>query len=465
MKNVDTADPIAKAPGITYQEVIDQDINPPAPPVSRYHNPIDLGVQPIKASTYTSREYFLKEVDKLWLKTWQYTCREEEIPNPGDTYVFDLVGRSVLIVRQQDGSIKALQNVCLHRGRKLATHGGCKRQLRCPYHGFVWNIDGSFQHNPFKWDFPQIQEESFGLPELRLETWAGFIFINFDPDAKPLLGLLGDYPKHMEYFRINDCYKALHLGKVVDANWKAVAEAFLESSHVIATHAQAVPYSGYDQVQYDLISDHVTRFVVPLGVTSEAWSGPEHLTDEQRVRLALSNGSRGGPPGRDLAKSIKPGQTMRNYLAQMARENLERETGYDFSHLSDGEFVDGFAYDVFPNTHIWGGFTVKICYRIRPLGLDHERSLMEIFLMKIKPKGTNPPPAQYRLLGPDENLGDAPEFKGSYLGGLLDQDIANMGPQQEGLRALGPDGELTFGRYTDMRCRNLHRMVDQYLAS
>ena len=64
---------------------------------------------------------------------------------------------------------------------------------------------------------------------------------------------------------------------------------------------------------------------------------------------------------------------MRNYLAQMARENLEKETGYDFSDLSDGEFVDGFSYDLFPNTHIWGGFTVKICYRIRPLGLDHER--------------------------------------------------------------------------------------------
>src|SRR3546814_1668536 len=86
--------------------------------------------------------------------------------------------------------------------------------------------------------------------------------------------------------------------------------------------------------------------------------------------LALTNGSRGGPPGRDLSKSIKPGQTMRNYLARMARENLEKETGYDFSDLSDGEFVDGFSYDLFPNTHIWGGFTVKICYRIRPLGLD-----------------------------------------------------------------------------------------------
>ncbi|MCP3732801.1 aromatic ring-hydroxylating dioxygenase subunit alpha [Sphingomonas sp. MG17] len=466
-RNVNIANPsmpIAEAPGLTYQQLLDrEDIDPPPPPVSRFHNPVDLGVEPIKASRYTSREFFELEVEKMWLKTWQYTCREEEIPNAGDTYVFDLVGRSVLIVRQQDGAIKALQNVCRHRGRKLATHGGCKSRLRCPYHGLTWNIDGSFQHNPFAWDFPQVDEAAFGLPELRLETWAGFIFINFDADAAPLLGLLGAYPEHMDHFQIDDSYKAVHLGKVVNANWKACAEAFLESSHVIGTHPQAASYAGYDQVQYDLISDHVTRFVVPMGVTSEVWTGPE-LSDEQKIRAALGNGSRGGPPGAALAKPLREGQTMRNYLAEIARENLERDTGYDFSARSDGELLDGFSYDVFPNTHIWGGFTVKICYRIRPYGMDHERSLLEIFLMKIKPKGTNPAPAQYRLLGPDELLADAPELGGSYLGGLLDQDVANLGPQQDGLRALGPDGELTFGRYSDMRCRNLHRMIDDYLA-
>src|ERR1019366_8665982 len=97
---------------------------------------------------------------------------------------------TVIVTRQPDGSLKAFQNVCLHRGRKLVTAGGCKQQFRCPYHGFTWNTDGSFKENPFGWDFPQIDPNNFSLPEIRLETWGGFVFISFDKDVRPLLELL-----------------------------------------------------------------------------------------------------------------------------------------------------------------------------------------------------------------------------------------------------------------------------------
>ncbi|MCZ2108351.1 MAG: Rieske 2Fe-2S domain-containing protein, partial [Dehalococcoidia bacterium] len=75
----------------------------------------------------------------------------------------------------------------LHRGRKLVTHGGCKHEFQCPYHGLTWNLDGSFKRKPFGWDFPQIDRGKFGLPEIRLETWGGFVFVNFDEGAPPLL--------------------------------------------------------------------------------------------------------------------------------------------------------------------------------------------------------------------------------------------------------------------------------------
>jgi phenylpropionate dioxygenase-like ring-hydroxylating dioxygenase large terminal subunit len=356
-----------------------------------------------------------------------------------------------------------MRNVCLHRGRKLATHSGCKEQFRCPYHGLTWNTDGSFKHNPFAWDFPQIDEKAFNLPDVRVETWAGFVFVNFDRGAAPLLDLLGDMPAHFEHWRMQDCYKAAHIAKVMPANWKACAEAFLEASHVSATHPQMGPYGGTDSTQYDLISDHVTRFLFPTGVTSEAlWDGPE-LTEVRKIEAMLAVGSRAGLPGQK-AESIDlgPGENTRTYMGEIARQALSKETGYDFSSACDGDLIDGHSYDIFPNFHIWGGFPQRICYRFRPLGMNHEQTYQEVMLFKIKPKGATPPPAAMRLLAADEPWASATEL--SYLAGIFDQDESNLGPQQQGLRAMGADGVVQFSRYSDMRCRNLHRMVDDYMS-
>jgi phenylpropionate dioxygenase-like ring-hydroxylating dioxygenase large terminal subunit len=443
----------------TYQDILRQDPRGVSPPL-RYRHVRDLGVRPIAASRYTSRAFFEREIEKVWLRTWQYACREEEIPNPGDAYVFDLVGRSLIVVRQADGSIKALRNVCLHRGRKLLTQGGCRDRFRCPYHGLTWNIDGSFRENPFAWDFPQVDEAQFRLPEARVEIWAGFIFVNFRPDAPPLLPLLGDLPAHMSYWRIEDCYKAAHIGKVVPANWKVVCEAFLEGFHVAATHPQAGGYIPSEKAQYDFLSDHVTRLISITGVPGGVSEGPT-LSEEGVVKAMLSVGSRSTKPGAQMPQlQLKPGQTARTLMAEVGRQALEAETGYDFSDATDADLLDGVSYDIFPNFHPWGGFAQKIVYRFRPI--EVERTLFEVMLLKIAPKnGARPSPAPMRLLAEDELWASATEL--GYLAGIFDQDQANMRPVQEGLRALGEDGALTFSRYQDFRCRNLHRMIDVYM--
>jgi acyl-CoA synthetase (AMP-forming)/AMP-acid ligase II len=134
--------PLEAWEGQTYQDILDRD-DQKIPEVIREHVVRDLGSEPVSVRRYTDAEFFRKEVDHVLLKSWQYACRAEEVPDVGDTYVFDLVGRSLLVTRQNDGGIRAFENICLHRGRKLATQGGCKKVLRCPYHGFTWNLDGS----------------------------------------------------------------------------------------------------------------------------------------------------------------------------------------------------------------------------------------------------------------------------------------------------------------------------------
>lgn len=463
MKLREVPQEIAMPPSGTYQQVLDEEVRHKIPSSLRFQNTVDLGAGPVSASRYTSKEFFQREVEKVWLKTWQYAVREEEIPNPGDTYVYDLLDKSLLITRQKDGSIKALQNVCLHRGRRLATQGGCKEQFRCPFHGFAWNTDGTFRKNPFEWDFPQIDNSQFNLKETRVDTWGGFVFVNFDPDAAPLLSLLGKMPEHFEHWRIQECYKSAHVLKIVPANWKVCAEAFLEAHHLLGTHPQTMSYVAPERTQYDQITDHVTRMMSPYGTTGYLWEGPV-MTEKGKVLNMLKVGTRANMPEQERERIvIAEGQNSRNYMADLSRQALKDDTGYDFSDACDADVVDGFSYDLFPAFHVWGAFPQRLCYRFRPHPTDHEKTIWEVVMLKLAPKDKpRPKPAQIRVLGDDEAWAVTVKDLG-YFAGLFDQDMSNMAPTQQGLRDLGPDGAIYFSRYQEMRMRNLHRMIDVYM--
>jgi phenylpropionate dioxygenase-like ring-hydroxylating dioxygenase large terminal subunit len=461
MKMLKVPEAVNHAPGRSYQEVLDLDTTHDIPAALRYQSPVDLGTAPIGADRYWKPEFFQEEVEKVFLRTWQFAIHEDAIPNPGDTHVFNLLHKSLLITRQADGSIKAMQNVCLHRGRKLATEGGCKKQFRCPFHAMEWNIDGSFKLNPFAWDFPQIDENEFRLPEARVEVWAGFVFVNFDPDAPSLMSLIGVTAEHFEHWRLKDCHIGFHAAKLVPANWKVVIEAFMEAHHVFATHPQANPFVACEQGQYDLITDHVSRFMSATGVPGELFDGDRD--EGRRLKAMLAGGSRANMPNtKDAQAKLDPGQTARSYMAERNRKALTAQTGYDLTKACDADMLDGFSYEVFPNFHIWGGFPQKICYRVTPIG--PETTLWEVMMVRLSPKDSpKPPPAQMRLLSDDEPWSTVMNELG-YLSVLFDQDMAHMKPQQEGLKALG-DGVVQFARYSEVTCRNLHRMIDRYIAN
>jgi len=151
-------DTMPRSPGITYQQLLDQDSRE-VPEVLRLQSPKDMGVVEYSVSRYTSKEWHDKEVEHLWKKVWQMACREEEIPLPGDHMRYDIAGMSFIVVRTEAGDIKAFPNACLHRGRMLKEFDGNATELRCAFHGFCWNLDGSLHDIPADWDFPQIDQK------------------------------------------------------------------------------------------------------------------------------------------------------------------------------------------------------------------------------------------------------------------------------------------------------------------
>jgi phenylpropionate dioxygenase-like ring-hydroxylating dioxygenase large terminal subunit len=106
------------------------------------------------------------------------------------------------------------------------------------------------------------------LPQARVGTWGGFVFINMDPHAKPLMATLGKLAEHFERYDYPGRYKAIHVSKVVRCNWKALAEAFMESHHSITTHPQILPFLADANSQYDILDDFVSRQFSASGVPS-----------------------------------------------------------------------------------------------------------------------------------------------------------------------------------------------------
>ncbi|WP_084421674.1 aromatic ring-hydroxylating oxygenase subunit alpha [Henriciella litoralis] len=444
-------------PAISYGEVLDMESRD-VPDYLREGRVVDFGPEPVAASRYFDRTFFEKEAEHVWSRTWQLACREEDIPKVGDFHIYEILGRSLIVVRSSENEIKAFYNACLHRGRKLVTQNGCKQEFKCPYHGFTWNRDGSFKENPIDWDFQHIPPENYSLPEAKVECWGGFVFINFDPAAKPLMDVIKPLAEDFERFDFANRYRAAWVQKVVPANWKATAEAFMEAHHSVTTHPQILPGIGDANSQYDVPNDWVSRQFSATGIPSpfiEPPSEQEILNYLTGRKMKIKDNS-GGP-------ELPEGTTARKYVAEGARASLSEQTGKDYSHATDAEMLDSILYNVFPNMCFWAGYVSNIVYRWRPNGTDPDTSIMDIMILRpYDMSGERPKPAPMQRIEIDEPMSDAEEQFGADLCAVFEQDMGNLRHVQSGLKASG-NGAVTLGRYSEQKIAQLHKMIDRLI--
>ena len=424
----------------------------PVPQFLREETWRDFGTAPLPAERYLSQAYFELEAERLWPRVWQMACREEDIPAVGDATVYEIVGRSFIIVRTAPDSIRGYYNSCPHRGRQLLDAPGHLTELRCPFHGFRWRLTGEVESVPCRWDFAHVPDAELALREVRVECWGGFVFLNMDPGAAPLAEYLGVLPAHFERWKPAQRWKAVHVGKIIACNWKVAQEAFMESYHVIATHPQILEFCADANSRYDLLGANVNR-----NLTAFAAPSP-HLgsaADEQRTRAGML-----GLLGR--APDAADGPAPRAAIAAKVRAGFARSYGGDWSAVTDAELLDALVYNVFPNFTPWGGAAPSIVYRWRPNGRDVESCLMEVMILKPLPAGgVRPRAVPYRLLGANERWADVAELP--ILGPVIEQDMANMPYVQQGLRSSGT-GRVQLADYAESRIRHFHARLDDFLG-
>ncbi|GMU79637.1 MAG: (2Fe-2S)-binding protein [Acidimicrobiia bacterium] len=420
---------------------------------------------------YLSPEFLGLEHERLWSRVWQIACREEEIGAPGDVVEHSIGDESVLVTRDLDGGIRAFHNVCLHRGARLVdgcTHAGADGTLRCPFHAWRYALDGRCVEVVDAEDFPDLGPGSAGLADLRIppvraEAWAGFVFVNLDPDAEPLADFLHPLPTLLAPFHLEQMRLRAVLSTELAGNWKAAVDAFNEAYHVQGGHAQVLRIVDDVSIRYELLGRHAHYGRLPgarrvlrpsprLGIADAdvdegailtgmvAGLGGAFLHEEREMVAELV--AAGPPPGTTLLEAYQ--ERRRAFLA--AR-------GLDVTGLTLDQMTSVEDLYLFPNVvgPIYPGSA--ILFRARPVPGDPNRCFHDTWVLEWPDPAAAPKPVTRRTL---------PDWRGRDWGELTTQDYENIERVQRGMRSSGSRG-LRLNPRQEINLRHMHRGIDEYL--
>jgi phenylpropionate dioxygenase-like ring-hydroxylating dioxygenase large terminal subunit len=417
---------------------------------------------------YTSQEFFEKEFNGMWAKVWLLLGRESEMPNPGDWQKEEVGPESILMVRQEDGSIKAFYNVCQHRGNQLVSdEKGHSRRFVCRYHAWAFMPDGELV---FAQDADNFRGGNpcgkLNLKELRCETFAGFIWVNMDPDCVDLKTFLGPIWDDWSNYELDSWKRYLALTTTLPCNWKVVIDNFNESYHVPTVHRpRGTPeerkrmHAGVDtrveNTRFDLSNEGHNRMIMPGG-------------------YAGVSGNEDGSIGEPLASILREwglnpddfkgrGDETRGALQKAKREQGPARGYSHYEKLADEQFTDAFHYTLFPNfaVSLWtDGFHFL---RVRPHPTDPEQCVFDNWWYASQPEGETAPVRTTAEIIERDAVVEHEVFEAGEksMGRTIDQDVEIFTLQQNSMRSRGYEGAYLADQ--ESRVERYHELIDDYI--
>jgi len=413
----------------------------------------------IPVGRYYDPAFFELEREKLWPRVWQMACRLEEIPDVGDYAEYAIFEKSVIVVRAKDG-VKAFHNACRHRGTRLVNgHGNCKSAgFVCPFHGWRYNLDGAnsfvFGRNIFNEKL--LDQAEIHLKPVRLETWGGCAFINFDDDAPSLLDSLGPVVEKLDIRNADKVRTEWWYASEVPCNWKVAGEAFMEMYHLMRTHPELHQRTPSIFTAFDTSGIQPKRSAV---------SAREAINENIEYLHYLNAGMGGLIHGtevailerlRDMEVPDDPIEASTAFFErgrdEIMNEGIARGLPMHDINKAAAEHPTASNEFMFPNFWLLPMFGAMSSYRIRPL--TPESCLFEIWSLILVPEGE----AYESPKAPTVLPHDSPDYPE-----IVRQDYANMPQQQLGLRCGGVDYQRLSNSHEGL-VSNFHRLIDGYLA-
>jgi phenylpropionate dioxygenase-like ring-hydroxylating dioxygenase large terminal subunit len=429
---------------------------------------------PVEA--YVSEDYARAEQDKLWRKVWQQVGRVEEIPEVGDYFTYQIQTDSFIIMRSAPDKIRALYNVCSHRGRRLVdTPPGqlCARGKRkhfiCGFHGWRFDKDGHCSHIAHQEDWQgKLTDERTRLGEVKVDTWGGWIWINMDPNCEPLRDYLEPLASLLDPFRPQDMRCRWRKWIIFDCNWKVALEAFNETYHVETTHPEFMRFNQYrgwartqgkhSNIGYDQPTGGTDQDQAKLRVGGGG--DPRLKTAEMQLYTWEQVNTNTTKTLVDVAQRLQdelpegtPAAEVSRYWLETARKEDEARgvvwPTVDPAHVAKS----GTSCQVFPNFLIGHAVNNMLCYRARPHGFDPNKCIFEAAVYELFPEGQEPQTEWEFIPEGDPRWGT-----------VLPQDFSNMHAVQEGMKNGGFRGNIP-NPYAERAVASLHRNLARYMGT
>jgi choline monooxygenase len=209
----------------------------------------------LDARFYRDPELAELEQERIFARTWQLVAHVSQLPNPGD-YLTGTAGvQPVLVLRADDGRLRAFRNVCRHRGSRLLNGSGqCGQAIRCLYHGWTYRLDGQLIGVPEGRSIADLDKSELGLFPARVETLCGLVFVNLDIHAQPLAEQVAGLPERLAPYGIERLKASGEWHNTQPSNWKIVIDNYNEGYHVPIAHPglmRLLDYKHYDVEVHD----------------------------------------------------------------------------------------------------------------------------------------------------------------------------------------------------------------------
>ena len=228
------------------------------------YEPVAARSASIGADCYTDPGYLEVEREQIFRRSWQYLCHEEALREPGSYVTASVQNRSIVAVRGEDGVLRAFYNVCKHRGHELLKGAGTRRLITCPYHAWVYGLDGRLHRARRSELIENFDSGRVFLTPVQVEAFCHFVFVNLDSRARPLAEQADGLAREVTGYApdIGALTFAHRLTYTVRANWKAVVDNFLECYHCPVAHrdfVSLVEMDTYKVATHGIWSSHMAR--------------------------------------------------------------------------------------------------------------------------------------------------------------------------------------------------------------
>jgi len=419
--------------------------------------------------TYYAQEYVEREFRRLWPRVWQMACREEELAEVGDCVTYDIGNESVIIVRSGPDRLQAFHNVCLHRGRRLVQDGCHISNFRCGFHGWRWDLDGANQHVTQREDWcGKLDHDDLSLGKVRFDTWGGFVFLTFDPDAEPLLKYLGEAAQALAPFELDKMRYRWRKWLIMPANWKVALEAFNEGYHVAITHhplnrfgtsqfssKTAGRHSSFGSVVSKLRPESAIRdaAVMNTDIRQSIADFFRYLKKEIDSNMTDSMVHAAQLLPATTPENASPSEVMAK-LTEMAMA-IDAEQGVEWPNITPEQYRRaGIDWHIFPNMVLLPMATNCLGYRARPNGNDPDSCIFEVYQLERMPSDT---------IRKVQNLRNDDITDQAFWGEILLQDFQQMEATHRGIKSSGYKGPR-LNPFQETAIENFHRSYHEYLS-